>query len=314
MAPLCNGLDRRGKQCDYPTKLSYNFVRGNAAVEFVDSNCVQWERVSGHRDGDIRFKRLFLGAEGTPGNYEFSLVATRGAYSTPRHRHNFEQIRFCLEGAINFGPDQDVKAGQIGYFPEGTPYGPQRIADQVAMVVQFGGASGQGFMSYRQLDDGFADLKRHGAFADGVFKRADGAGRRNQDGYEAIWERVNGVPLVYPAPRYEAPVLMDPAAFVWRRDASNAAVARKFLGAFSERGLRLEMLRLSEGSTIVESGDAEMLGYVVAGTLQADGKDWPQGTAFRVGQRMQCRLETATAAELLLMHFPPLPPPADADA
>lgn len=231
--------------------------------------------MSGHRDGDIRFKRLFLGAEGAADNYEFSLVATRGAYHTPRHRHNFEQIRYCLEGAINFGPGKDVKAGQIGYFPEGTPYGPQDIVDQLAVVVQFGGASGQGFMSYRQLENGFEEMKKRGAFEKGVFKRGPGEdGRKNQDGYEAIWEMVNARKLEYPKPRYEEPVLMDPEAFEFRADPARPGVARKTLGVFSERELRVEMLRLDEGASINLAPAAGFaLGYLRAGAASADGKD-----------------------------------------
>lgn len=275
-------------------------------MECVDSGELQWTRVSGHRDGDIRFKRLFLGAEGAAENYEFTLVATRGKYTTPRHRHNFEQIRFCLEGAINFGPGKDVKAGQIGYFPEGTPYGPQDIDDQLAMVVQFGGASGQGFMSYRQLEDGFARLKARGEFENGVFKRTDGEGRKNQDGYEAIWEMVNGRKLDYPKPRYEEPVLMDPEAFAWRADPAQAGIARKLLGVFSERGVRLEMLRLGEAAFDLASGENELLAYVVAGNVQAGGRGWGAGTAMRLKPHARSTLAGAGHADMLLMTLPPV--------
>ena len=281
-------------------------------MEFVDSNQTQWVRVSGHRDGDIRFKRLFMGREGTPENYEFSLVATRGAFTTPRHRHNFEQIRFCLEGAVNFGPGKDVKAGQVGYFPEGTPYGPQAITDQLVMAVQFGGASGQGFMSYRQLDDGYREMTAQGEFKDGIFRRADGAGRKNQDSYEAIWEMVNGQRLAYPKPRYEEPVLMDPSAFDWRADDAHPGIAHKLLGVFSERGLRLEMLRLDAASLKLDSGDAEILGFVVGGALQHDSQDLPAGTAVRVAAGTSSVLAANASAELLLMTFPPIPPAVQA--
>lgn len=277
-------------------------------MEFVDSNQTQWVRVSGHRDGDIRFKRLFMGREGTPENYEFSMVATRGEFHTPRHRHNFEQIRFCLEGAVNFGVGKDVKAGQVGYFPEGTPYGPQNITDQLVMAVQFGGASGQGFMSYRQLDDGYLKMKAQGEFKDGIFRRADGAGRKNQDSYEAIWEMVNGKRLEYPKPRYEEPVLMDPSAFEWRADPVHAGVARKLLGVFSERGLRLEMLRLDAATLPLASGEAELLGFVVEGALRHDGEDLPKGTALRVLPGTEGKLVAEASVELLLMTLPPVPP------
>lgn len=277
-------------------------------MELVDTNELQWTRVSGHRDGDIRFKRLFLGAEGALDNYEFSLVATRGAYHTPRHNHNFEQIRFCLDGAINFGPGRNVKTGQIGYFPEGTPYGPQDIVEQVAMVVQFGGASGQGFMSYRQLENGFEEMKKRGNFERGVFKRGPGEeGRMNQDGYEAIWEMVNGRKVEYPKRRYEEPVLMDPDAFAWRADPARPGVARKTLGVFSERELRLEMLRLEEGASIDLAPETGfVLGYLRSGSLSANGKEWPAGTALRASPEKPAALRATSPAEILVMTFPPI--------
>src|SRR5215467_11923517 len=83
-------------------------------------------QVSGHRSGGIDFKRLIQGAPGTPDNFEFSLVRTAGDYYTPRHRHNFDQIRFCLEGSMNYAPGKNLDAGTVGYFPEGTFYGPQQ--------------------------------------------------------------------------------------------------------------------------------------------------------------------------------------------
>lgn len=277
-------------------------------MELVDSNQLQWTRISGHRDGDIRFKRLFLGAEGALDNYEFALVATRGQFFTPRHRHNFEQIRYCLEGKVNFGEGKDVKAGQVGYFPEGTPYGPQNITEQLVVVVQFGGASGQGFMSYRQLENGYEEMKKRGTFEKGVFKRGeDGEGRKNQDGYEAIWEMVNARKLEYPKARYEEPVLMDPDAFEWRADPKRPGVSRKTLGVFSEREMRLDMLRLDEGASAdlaPESGF--VLGYLRDGAVEADGKSWASGAALRASPGAPASLRATSPAEILVMTFPPV--------
>ncbi|HKF28874.1 MAG TPA: hypothetical protein VKB29_06580 [Candidatus Binataceae bacterium] len=53
--------------------------------------------VSGHRSGGIDFKRLIQGTPGALDNFELSLVRTAGDYYTPRHRHNFDQVRLCLE-------------------------------------------------------------------------------------------------------------------------------------------------------------------------------------------------------------------------
>ena len=60
--------------------------------------------------------------------------------------------------------------GTIGYFPEGTPYGPQSSSvSSLTLVLQFGGASGNGYMTLEQLEAGTAELKTHGTFERGCF-------------------------------------------------------------------------------------------------------------------------------------------------
>ena len=60
------------------------------------------------------------------------------------------------------------------------------------------------------------ELREEGEFKDGVFRRrADVEGRRNVDGYQAIWEHVNGRPMDYPKPRYPQPIFMDPENYEW---------------------------------------------------------------------------------------------------
>ena len=96
--------------------------------------------VSGHRSGGIDFKRLIQGTPGAADNFELSLVRTAGDYYTPRHRHNFDQVRFCLEGVMNYAPGKNLERGAVGYFPEGTFYGPQQdTAVSVTLVLQMGG-------------------------------------------------------------------------------------------------------------------------------------------------------------------------------
>ena len=126
----------------------------------------------------VDFKRLLQGTEGAPDNFELSLVRTGGDYYTPRHRHNFDQVRLCLEGAMNWAPGRDLTAGMAGYFPEGTFYGPQ--ADKqgsIVMLLQMGGAAGHGFMSYAQLGAGYEVLRPRGSFDGGAFTSRDAQGR-----------------------------------------------------------------------------------------------------------------------------------------
>jgi hypothetical protein len=51
-----------------------------------------------HRGGTFHSRTLAEGEPGTPGNFKFSLSRLGTDYSGPRHRHNFDQYRFMIEG------------------------------------------------------------------------------------------------------------------------------------------------------------------------------------------------------------------------
>ena len=230
--------------------------------------------VSGHRSGGIDFKRLIQGTPGALDNFELSLVRTAGDYYTPRHRHNFDQVRFCLEGVMNYAPGKNLERGAVGYFPEGTFYGPQQdTAVSVTLVLQMGGASGYGFMSYDQLNAGYQQLCDYGNFQHGVFTRTTAAGHTiRKDGYEAVWEQVMRREVKYPAPRFGEPVVMFPDNFNWIGLGGEIEVKR--LGAFGERGPELSFIRGPRGAKHVTHTRAtcELL-FVVSGALHASGSD-----------------------------------------
>src|SRR5690349_17742178 len=101
------------------------------------------------RDGKLDQKFLLTGDDNSPNNYLLNVGLTGGGgWGTPRHRHNFDQIRFVLKGSYPVSPHKVMKEGSIAYFPESVHYGPQdRPEGLEMMVIQFGGASGQGFLS-----------------------------------------------------------------------------------------------------------------------------------------------------------------------
>ncbi len=211
-------------------------------MRIVNSANVKWQRDGGNIRGGqgLHLKRLLTGRPGTPENYLFNIARSDGDYATPRHRHNFDQIRVALDGDMRIGPRQVVRQGQIGYFPEGTYYGPYDDAGKkrTIMIVQFGGASGSGYMDRLSAMKARESLLREGEFRGGVFRRSSGEGRKNQDAFEATWERFAGRKLEYPKPRYDAPVIIDPAGFAWK-PAGRRGVSRKRLGAFTERETRI---------------------------------------------------------------------------
>ena len=54
---------------------------------------------------------------GTPGNFHLGIGQQDGDFASPRHRHNFDQFRFQLEGTMNFDRNGKMTAGTLGYFP-----------------------------------------------------------------------------------------------------------------------------------------------------------------------------------------------------
>ena len=251
-------------------------------MDIVHGADLQWsEGEERHREGKLAFKNIFKGTPGTPENYRLVLTRNDGRYQSPRHHHNFDQVRFCLEGKLNIAPGVDIEAGDAGYFPEGAHYGPQDDGDtkRLSLTLQCGGASGSGYMSSEQLKQGHSELSQRGKFEGGAFHFADS--RRKQDSYEAIWEHVFQRKMVYPAPRYPGPILFKTANFAWWPVARGAQ--RKLLGTFTERGTQLEIVRIEpNGSLALGAPNAEILVFVLRGTGSCGQEILKQYSAVRI--------------------------------
>src|SRR6185312_6410230 len=213
-----------------------------------------------HRGGTFHSIIMMEGERGTLGNFQVSYGKIGGDFFSPRHRHNFEQIRFQVEGALDFARDGKLEEGMVGYFPEGVAYGPQTQdagADVATIVLQCGGASGSGYLSQDEVRAGVAALRTEGEFKDGVFRRrADVPGKRNVDGYQAIWEHVNGRPMKYPQARYSRPFMMNPEHYSWVPMEQSPGVLEKFLGTFTERRSSASFLKFMSSSRHDDSSRA----------------------------------------------------------
>ncbi|WP_425409867.1 hypothetical protein [Hyphococcus sp.] len=195
-------------------------------------------------------KRLLNGRPGQPDNYELSLVLMNGDYKTPRHRHNFDQIRYMIEGEFGYGRSKDEiqQQGTASYFPEGVYYEQQAIGRSVTLLFQGGGPSGAGFLSYDQLEEGFDTLGEEGTFSNGVYTWIDeDGGKHNKDAYEAIWERIRGKTLAYPKPRYRTPIIADVNHYDWT-PTSEEGVEARHMGAFTERSIAFGFLKLDRNA------------------------------------------------------------------
>ena len=138
-------------------------------------------------------KRLFEGEEDSPDNYMLVMSREPKTYFSPRHRHPWDQIRFCLEGKIPIAKGLYIEGGEIGYFPEAAHYGPQEGGeDRIVLLLQFGGASGQGFIGPERLKQARLELAETGTFERGAYTTDTDGHRSNRDAYEAVWEHVKG--------------------------------------------------------------------------------------------------------------------------
>lgn len=199
----------------------------------------------GATDG-MAHKLLFEGEEDSPDNYMLVMSREPSSYFSPRHRHPWDQVRFCLEGKIPIARGLYIEAGEIGYFPEGAHYGPQEGGtDRIVLLLQFGGASGQGFIGQARLKAARLAMEAEGSFARGVYTVQTPAGPRNADAYEAVWQHEKGSRPSYADPAYKTPVVMRPAALAWK-DGEVAGVQRKVAGVFPHRGLEVTFLQVAK--------------------------------------------------------------------
>jgi len=249
-------------------------------VIVTDTKAMDFEEVRRGRVHMIRRKRLPL-QTGLPGvTMEYSLSVVPDGYFTPRHRHNFDQIRYTLSGLQSTGLG-DLAAGECGYFPEGCYYGPQKQEGECeCLVLQFQGASGEHLLSNEEMNATYERLlKSGGKFENGVYKgfKADGT-PKNKDSYEAIWEEHEGCELAFPPPRYREPVMMLAKNYWFWPDRKRQGIEIKHLGTFSEARTGIGFLRLLSGSTIEASvqEDAE-LRYLLEGSCEYDGRSWGEG-------------------------------------
>ena len=267
-----------------------------------------WKPIAVQRESGKEAKVLLSGVEGARDNYTLVLVREGKAATTPRHKHNFDQLRMTISGRTNYGPKRWIEPGELAYFPEGVHYGPEECeGNRVGFTLQFGGATGNGMVTQRQIRAGREALSTSGRFEKGIYYPASPAPgeRKAQDGYEAIWEFTNARPLVYPPPRYDEPVLIRPQNFEWIDDAFQANVATKVLGSFTERRLELMEQRVQRGATaLVGPRDGIILGMVLAGAGSIDAMPLEALSAFEVSAHDVGHLTATEDLTLLIVGLP----------
>jgi hypothetical protein len=268
-----------------------------------------------HPSGSISFQHLLKGEPDSPDNFMYVLAKQDGEWSMPRHRHNFDQIRLPLVGAnTTYGRGVVLEEGQVGYFPEGLSYGPRESplgdmasGEPLQLTLQFGGSSGYGFMSIEQRRQAGNELMAAGGNFEGPYYR--GPDGKRQWGLTTIWEHVFGEPLKYPRPRYNQVVVADPKRFNWLPVDGTDGVDHKYLGAFSERGVWLEMIKLRPGATWLSVDQrARRLLVVLSGEGDCGCESISYLTAMQsdAGETLGLSAPSSSSLELFLIGLPPV--------
>jgi hypothetical protein len=262
------------------------------------------------REGVLAQKFLLTGEDGSPSNYVMNVGrAGAGGWQTPRHRHNFDQIRYVIKGNYPFAKGKVLPEGWVGYFPESVHYGPQdRPEGLETMVLQFGGASGSGFLGIAEREAANKALASKGEFKNGIFTWIDDHGQRhNQDGSEACFEHATGRKLTFAKPRYDDVIVMDPSSYEWIPQGTEGVYA-KWLGSFTERNTRLGFIRLDSNATFAagQQSSIELL-FLTKGKVEANGRGYGPHTAFEFrANEGPISLRALESSEFLCVVLPQL--------
>lgn len=253
-----------------------------------------------------------LGEEGRLDNYRFTFNRWSddkgGGWPAPRHHHPFEQVRYAVEGDYTISKGNVMPAGWVAYFPESVFYGPQVKETNLRMVeLQFGGPTGLGYYSTRQRRAAHDELvAKGGTFEGGFYQWTDEDGKiHRQDSSEAVWEVAMNVPkLVYPRPRYNGVILMDPESFSWQKE--TPGVAHKLLGVFTERELRISLVELEKGASLTLGTEpSNEIVFLTEGSLSYEDELYVPHAAFATSTEDEPEsLVAAEAAQMLYVKLP----------
>lgn len=251
--------------------------------------------------GSAGIKTLIEGTNSDIDNFAVYLQELDDSFFTPRHRHNFDQFRIALQQPYNIAPKTDLQPGEIAYFPEGAYYGPQNGKPGTTVLsLHFTGPSRARYINLPELSVGLRELKRRGTVANGVFtETTESGGKRNQDSYEAVWEHIQGAELIYPKPRYAAPIMIRPQEFTWKVCAHDVRV--KHLGTFTECEAAVRMYEAAGGANIPLGMDTHRCVIVVLqGTIAHGGSEFGKYSCFLTSLAERCELSGGEGGATLI--------------
>jgi hypothetical protein len=221
-------------------------------------------------------------------------------FTAPRHRHDFEQIRFGISGHQVFGPGLESDPGDVIYFPSAAYYGPEVITGAEQLLLQWS----RTWVTREQQRVAMDALKKKGTFGEhGLYRSVDDNGEVYEvDGVQAVWEYTYGRPLVLGEPRYPSPIKMSPQSFEWIKA---DGLSRKTLGRFTENDVVIDMVRW-DGAAVAHHllPDRTTMLWVISGSVQAEGTPCEPGTAIFSDFGEASKVVGEPGTEVICFGFP----------
>ncbi len=237
---------------------------------------------------------------------------------SPRHRHAFQQVRWTESGAVNYGPGQDISAGDLAYFPRGAYYGPQKRDRGVGITIQLGfnGEKQHGQPAWKRYEAvALERLWARGRFEDGAYIEVDPVtgDEHRRDGVQALYEEQyemrTGEKFVIPDPGYDAPIHIHPAGFEYFTLAPGVEIkelARFYDHAGPNGDIHLAMVRITGGGVHQLGPERAQLVWSTAGVLSLEGQSYAGMTCVYSPRDEKVELSAADRVELCVVEFPRL--------
>jgi hypothetical protein len=270
----------------------------------TDTTQVDYTPLPRSARGQLTSWKLLREGEALPGlGYYARLTKFHEGHETftaPRHRHDFEQIRFGVSGHQVFGADLESDPGDVIYFPAAAYYGPEIITGAEQLLLQWS----RTWVTRAQQKTAMEELKKTGEFSEHGFYRTvgqDGA-VREVDGLQAVWEYTYRRPLVLGEPRYPVPIKMNPDSFEWIKD---EGLSRKTLGRFTENDVCIQMARWDRtGAVFGLEPNRTTMAWVISGSVHADRRDCGPRTAIFSDLGESTGLTGEAGTEVVCFGFP----------
>jgi hypothetical protein len=236
-----------------------------------------WGQVVKHRGGGRRSVHFGFYDEERGISLNAGMTVYNHERMNPRHKHDFDQVRYFLKGGENYGSHEVLRQGDAIYVPEGVSYGPtyteEGCDENIRFTMQFPGVSRNRILyhaspEYHEAQEKLAAI---GKLEKGLFVWPDG---RKQDSAEAIREYVFRRPIEYPKARYNTYVVMHSDEYSYE-PLETPGVQVKHLGYFNEVGPNIKMVRLDAGA-ISPAGkvEFEQVRLLIAGDISYAGKHY----------------------------------------